>query len=124
MAFTQNYQYIHLASLSSLSLPADLWVPSSKDIKPKFSTQYALGYFKNFNENMYETSVEAYYKEIANLIEYKEGVLPEDNTNTNSDDAFVFGDGDSYGVELLIKKNKGKTTGWIGYTLSKTTKIL
>ena len=122
MAFTQNYQYIHLASLSSLSLPADLWVPSSKDIKPKFSTQYALGYFKNFNENMYETSVEAYYKEIANLIEYKEGVLPEDNTNTNSDDAFVFGDGDSYGVELLIKKNKGKTTGWIGYTLSKTTK--
>ena len=122
MAFTQNYQYIHLASLSSLSLPADLWVPSSKDIKPKFSTQYALGYFKNFNENMYETSVEAYYKEIINLIEYKEGVLPEDNTNTNSDDAFVFGDGDSYGVELLIKKNKGKTTGWIGYTLSKTTK--
>ena len=122
MAFTQNYQYIHLASLSSLSLPADLWVPSSKDIKPKFSTQYALGYFKNFNENMYETSVEAYYKEITNLIEYKEGVLPEDNTNTNSDDAFVFGDGDSYGVELLIKKNKGKITGWIGYTLSKTTK--
>ena len=122
MAFTQNYQYIHLASLSSLSLPADLWVPSSKDIKPKFSTQYALGYFKNFNDNMYETSVEAYYKEITNLIEYKEGVLPEDNTNTNSDDAFVFGDGDSYGVELLIKKNKGKTTGWIGYTLSKTTK--
>ena len=122
MAFTQNYQYIHLASLSSLSLPADLWVPSSKDIKPKFSTQYALGYFKNFNENMYETSVEAYYKEITNLIEYKEGVLPEDNTNTNSDDAFVFGDGDSYGVELLIKKNKGKTTGWVGYTLSKTTK--
>ena len=72
--------------------------------------------------NMYETSVEAYYKEITNLIEYKEGVLPEDNTNTNSDDAFVFGDGDSYGVELLIKKTKGKTTGWIGYTLSKTTK--
>tara|TARA_B100001093_G_scaffold520485_1_gene616571 strand:+ start:2066 stop:4411 length:2346 start_codon:yes stop_codon:yes gene_type:complete len=122
MAFTQNYQYIHLASLSSLSLPADLWVPSSKDIKPKFSTQYALGYFKNFKENMYETSIETYYKEITNLIEYKEGVLPEDNTNTNSDDAFVFGDGDSYGIELLIKKNKGKTTGWIGYTLSKTTK--
>ena len=57
---------------------------------------------------MYETSIEAYYKEITNLIEYKEGVLPEDNTNTNSDDAFVFGDGDSYGVELLIKKIKEK----------------
>jgi len=122
MAFTKNYQYIHLASLSSLSLPADLWVPSSKAIKPKVSTQYAIGYFKNLQDNMYETSLEAYYKDMTNLIEYKEGVLPEDNTNTDSDDAFTFGTGDSYGIELLLKKNKGKTTGWIGYTLSKTTK--
>ena len=61
-----------------------------------------------------------YYKQINNLIEYKEGVQPEDNTNTNSDGAFTFGKGDSYGIELLFKKNKGKTTGWIGYTLSKT----
>ncbi|MDC0249450.1 TonB-dependent receptor [Flavobacteriales bacterium] len=121
-AYTQNYQYIHLASTSSVSLPTDLWVPSSSGIEPKFANQYALGYFKNLKENMYETSIEAYYKEMTNLIEYKEGVLPEDNTNSSSDDAFAFGDGDSYGVELLIKKNKGKTTGWIGYTLSKTTK--
>ena len=121
-AYTQNYQYIHLASTSSVSLPTDLWVPSSSGIKPKFADQYALGYFKNLKDNMYETSIEAYYKEMTNLIEYKEGVLPEDNTNSSSDDAFAFGDGDSYGVEFLIKKNKGKTTGWIGYTLSKTTK--
>ncbi len=121
-AYTQNYQYIHLASTSSVSLPTDLWIPSSSAIKPKFADQYALGYFKNLNDNMYETSIEAYYKEMTNLIEYKEGVLPEDNTNSNSDDSFTFGDGDSYGIELLIKKNKGKTTGWIGYTLSKTTK--
>ena len=72
---------------------------------------------------MYETSIEAYYKEMTNLIEYKEGVLPEDNTNSSSDDAFAFGDGESYGVEFLIKKTKGKTTGWIGYTLSKTTRF-
>ncbi len=121
-AYTQNYQYIHLASTSSVSLPTDLWVPSSSVVKPKFSDQYAIGYFKNLSENMYETSAEVYYKEMTNLIEYKEGVLPEDNTNSSSDDSFAFGDGDSYGVELLIKKNKGKTTGWIGYTLSKTTR--
>ena len=71
---------------------------------------------------MYETSVEVYYKEMENLIEYKEGILPEDNTNSSSDDSFVFGDGNSYGIEFLIKKNKGRTTGWLGYTLSKTTR--
>ncbi len=121
-AYTQNYQYIHLASTSSVSLPTDLWVPSSAAIKPKFSDQYAFGYFKNFQDNMYETSIEAYYKEMENLIEYKEGILPEDNTNSSSDDSFVFGDGNSYGIELLLKKNKGKTTGWLGYTWSKTTR--
>tara|TARA_B100000900_G_scaffold81473_1_gene65728 strand:- start:1700 stop:4048 length:2349 start_codon:yes stop_codon:yes gene_type:complete len=121
-AYTQNYQYIHLASTSSVSLPTDLWVPSSAVIEPKFSEQYALGFFKNLKENMYETSIEAYYKDMTNLIEYKEGVLPEDNTNSSSDDAFVFGNGESYGAEFLIKKNQGKTTGWIGYTISKTTR--
>ena len=121
-AYTQNYQYIHLASTSSVSLPTDLWVPSSSAIEPKFADQYALGYFRNLNDNMYETSVEAYYKEMSNLIEYKEGELPEDNTNSSSDDSFTFGNGDSYGVEFLIKKTKGRTTGWIGYTLSKTTR--
>jgi len=121
-AYTQNYQYVHLALLSGSSLPSDLWVPSSAEIKPKFSTQYGIGYFKNLKDNMYETSIEAYYKEMTNLIEYKEGVLPEDNTNSNSDGAFTFGNGDSYGLELLIKKTKGNTTGWIGYTLSKTTR--
>ena len=70
---------------------------------------------------MYETSIEAYYKDMTNLIEYKEGVLREDNTNSSSDDAFVFGNGESYGAEFLIKKIK-ETTGWIGYTISKTTR--
>ena len=121
-AYTENHQYVHLASTSSVSLPTDLWVPSSSGIKPKFARQYALGYFKNLNDNMYETSLEAYYKEMTNLIEYREGYLPEDNTNSSSDDSFTFGDGESYGIEVLLKKIKGKTTGWIGYTLSKTTR--
>ena len=57
---------------------------------------------------MYETSLEGYYKEMTNLIEYKEGFLPEDNTNQSSDNSFTFGTGDSYGIELLLKKNQGK----------------
>lgn len=121
-SYSENYQYIHLASTSSVSLPTDLWVPSSTGIKPKFAKQYALGYFKNFKDNMFETSLEGYYKEMTNLIEYREGYLPEDNTNSSSDDSFTFGNGDSYGIEVLLKKNRGKTTGWIGYTLSKTTR--
>ena len=121
-AYTENYQYIHLASTSAVSLPTDLWVPSSSKIEPKFSRQYALGYFKNFVNDTYEASLEGYYKEMDNLIEYKEGVLPEDNTNQSSDNAFTFGNGESYGLEMLIKKNNGDLTGWIGYTLSKTTR--
>ncbi|MDA9663540.1 TonB-dependent receptor [bacterium] len=121
-SYSENYQYVHLASTGSVSLPTDLWVPSSKIVKPKYSKQYAFGYFKNIQDNMYETSLELYYKEMENLIEYKEGILPEDNTNTSSDDAFTFGNGESYGMEVLLQKNKGKTTGWIGYTLSKTTR--
>jgi len=121
-AYTQNYQYIHLASTASVTLPTDLWVPSSSGIEPKFSDQYAIGYFRNFSDNKYELSIESYFKEMTNLIEYKEGELPEDNTNTSSDGSFAFGDGDSYGLEVLVRKTKGKTTGWIGYTISKTTR--
>ena len=121
-SYSQNYQYVHLASTSAVSLPTDLWIPSSLGIEPKFADQYALGYFKNLKDNLFETSIELYYKEMTNLLEYKEGVLPEDNTNTSSDDAFTFGTGDSYGIELLITKKSGGTTGWIGYTLSKTTR--
>ena len=121
-SFTQNYQYIHLASLSAVSLPTDVWVPSTELIKPQFGTQYALGYFKNFHDNMYETSVEVYYKEMKNQLEYKEGSLPEDGVNDNSDYSFTQGKGHSYGAEFFIKKRLGKFNGWIGYTLSYTTR--
>ena len=95
-AYTQNYQYIHLASLSSVYLPTDLWVPSSKIIKPQYGRQFAVGIFKNWLDNKWETSIEAYHKKMDNLIEYKEGALPEDNTNTSSDKSFTFGNGESY----------------------------
>jgi hypothetical protein len=69
---------------------------------------------------MYETSVEAYYKEMKNQIEYANGALPFDDVNDNSDNQFVFGKGKAYGVEFFVKKRYGKLNGWIGYTLSYT----
>jgi hypothetical protein len=119
-SFTMNYQYIHLVSYTSVSLPTDIWVPSTSIVKPQIGYQYSLGYFQNFRKNMWETSFEVYYKDMRNQIEFKEGSQPEDNLKNNTDNNFTFGKGWSYGAELYIKKRIGKITGWIGYTLSWT----
>lgn len=119
-SYSRNFQYIHLASISSISLPTDIWMPSTEVIKPQESNQYALGIFKNLADNAYETSVEVYYKTMSNQIEYKEGSQPTDNIYDNPDNAFTFGKGWAYGAEFFVKKSRGKFTGWIGYTLSWT----
>lgn len=121
-SYTQNYQYIHLASFASVSLPTDVWVPSTDLVEPQFSTQYATGYFRNFKENKFESSIEVYYKTMENQIEYQDGALPKDNAGNNVDNAFTFGKGWSYGTELFFKKKFGKVNGWVGYTLSWTKK--
>ncbi|NRA11374.1 MAG: carboxypeptidase-like regulatory domain-containing protein [Crocinitomicaceae bacterium] len=118
--YSYNYQYVHLTSLSAVSLPTDIWYPTTDIAKPQQGWQTSLGYFKNFKDNMFESSVEVYYKGMKNLIEYKEGALPGDNINDNTDNLLVFGTGWSYGAEFFLKKRKGKFTGWIGYTWSKT----
>lgn len=117
-SFTQHYQYIHLVSNSGSTLPTDLWVPSTYTVQPQRSLLYALGYFKNFSNGMYETSVEVYYKDMHNQIEYREGYTPR--TLEDTETQFVFGKGYSYGVELYVNKTRGNLTGWMGYTLSKT----
>lgn len=119
-SYSRIFQYIHLASISSVSLPTDIWMPSTEVIKPQECNQYALGFFKNLFENKYETSVEVYYKTMSNQVEYKEGAQPTDNIYDNPDNAFTFGKGWAYGAEFFVKKSKGKFTGWIGYTLSWT----
>ena len=118
--YSYNYQYVHLTSLSAVSLPTDIWYPTTSIAKPQIGWQASVGYFRNFKENTYETSLELYYKGMKNLIEYKEGALPGDNINDNNDNLLTFGTGRSYGAELFIKKTRGKFTGWIGYTWSKT----
>lgn len=119
-SYTYNLQYIHLASLSAVTLPIDTWVPSSELVKPQKGSQYSLGYFRNFKDNTYETSVEVYYKDLKNQIEYKDGSLPSAALNDNTDNEFVFGTGKAYGAEFFLKKRMGKFNGWIGYTLSYT----
>lgn len=119
-SYTLNNQYLHLTSFSSITLPTDIWIPSSLFIKPQLGTQYSIGYFRNFKKDVYETSVEIYYKDMQNLIEYKEGALPEDNIGNNVEDTFTFGSGYSYGAEFFLKKSIGRINGWAGYTLAWT----
>ena len=114
---TRNLQYIHLVSNAGSTLPTDLWVPSTYRVQPQRSWLYAIGLFRNFSDNMFETSVELYYKTMQNQIEYKEGYTPSLN---DPEEEFVFGKGWSYGSEFYINKSRGKLTGWIGYTLSWT----
>jgi hypothetical protein len=121
-AFTRNLQFIHLLSFSPTGLPTDLWIPSSDKVKPQIGLQYNLGYFRNFRDDNYETSVEIYYKTLENQIEYREGERPENGVNNNVDNQLTFGDGLSYGAEFFVKKKYGRLTGWVGYTWSKTTR--
>ena len=114
----QTYQYIHLVSNSSSTLPTDIWVPSSEIVKPQRGLQYALGLFKNWKDNTYETNIEVYYKDLRNQIDYSEDFV--EDLSQEVEDAFVFGKGRAYGAEFFLKKAKGKLNGWIGYTLSKS----
>lgn len=117
-AYTVMHQYLHLVPSSTASFPTDIWLPSSKIVKPQRSEQYALGYFRNFEKNIYETSIEAYYKTMQNQVAFKEGTHLLEQIDI--DRQLVFGKGWSYGVEMLVKKRSGRYNGWISYTLSWT----
>ena len=109
-------QYIHLLTNTSIGLPTDLWVPVTDTIKPMKSQQVALGSVYNLND-MFEISLEGYYKWLEDVISYKPGAsyLTTDN---DWQKMIATGNGWSYGAELLIRKDMGKLTGWVGYTLS------
>ena len=117
-SYTEMNQFLHLVPSSTASLPTDIWISSSKVVKPEVSRQYSLGWFKNFNNNAIETSVEAYYKTMSNQVLFKEGSLP--TANADIDQQLTFGKGVSYGLEFFAKKNFGRLTDWLSYTLSWT----
>ena len=111
-------QYLHLVSNSSSTLPTDIWVPSTEIVKPQIGIQYAVGAFKNWDNDNYETSFEIYYKDLRNQIDYADNYV--NDISTEVEDEFVFGKGRAYGAEFFLKKSTGRLNGWIGYTLSRT----
>ena len=117
-SFNRNSQNLHLLSNSTASLPTDLYVMSSNNIKPEIANQVALGYYKNFKDDLYEFSTEVYYKGMQRQIDYKNAA--ELRANENVETELLFGKGRAYGVEFFIKKRTGRFNGWLGYTLSRT----
>ncbi len=116
-SYVEMSQYLHLLSNAALSLPTDLWVPVTDRIAPMRSRQVASGVF--YSRESYDFSVEGYYKSMHNVVEYKEGASFL-SAASGWEEKVAVGDGWAYGVEFLIRKNIGKTTGWLGYTWSKT----
>lgn len=118
-SYMRTAQYIHLISNTAASIPLDTWTPSTNNIKPQLADQVALGYFRNFGANNdYETSIEGFYKDMQNQIDYIDGA--DLQLNPFLEGQILAGKGRAYGAELFIKKNTGKLTGWISYTLSRS----
>jgi hypothetical protein len=115
-SYSEMAQYIHLLSNPGISLPTDLWLPVTDNIKPMLSRQIALGIFKDWGK-LFSTSVEGYYKTMDNVMDYKNGAnifIADDSWEQQ----ITQGQGESYGMEFLLRRSTGKLTGWIGYTLS------
>jgi hypothetical protein len=116
--YARNVQHLHLLSNSVASSPSDQWIGNSYNIKPEIADQISVGYVTKVFKNNFEFTTEAYYKNLQNQIDYKDGA--EINTVSDVESVLLYGIGRAYGLELLLKKKEGRLTGWIGYTLSKT----
>jgi len=118
-SYVRNVQNMHLISNSTSNNPTDKWIASTNLIKPEIADQYSIGYYKNLIDNKYELTLETYYKDMQNQIDYRNGA----DIFINSDaieSQLLFGKGRAYGLEMQFKKKVGKWTGWVSYTLSKT----
>ncbi len=116
--YARMAQYVHLLSSAQISLPIDLWVPITKDIRPVTSDQFSAGvYFDGIKG--WEFSVEGYYKSMHNILEYKDGTLMV-ASNTGWETKVEMGDGRAMGLEFFAQKTAGPVTGWVAYTLAKS----
>lgn len=118
LGYNRMFQYMHQLSNTTTSSPTDVWVPSSNNILPQIADQVALGYYQNIKNNTYRISTEIYYKALQNQIDYRNGANLILNNEVEGE--LVYGQGKAYGIELMLEKKKGKLTGWIGYTLSRS----
>ncbi len=121
-SYSQMTQFINLLTNESLSLPTDLWVPSTRNIVPQDSWQIAGGIAKTLWKD-FEFTLEGYYKKMNNVLSYKEGASFIFNLSSDWQDKVTQGDGEAYGVEFFFQRKRGKTTGWVGYTLSWNNRI-
>lgn len=119
-SYNRTAQYIQLASNGNSATPFDIWFSSSKQVKPQLADQIALGYFKNLRNNSIELSAEVYYKKFKNSIDFKDHAQLLLNENLEAE--LRVGEARAYGLELMARKNQGKLTGWVSYTLSKVEK--
>lgn len=118
MSYDRNSQYMHQLSNTTSTNPTDLWVPTSKLVKPEISDQGAIGYFGNFLKGGLQPSVEVYYKYMQNQIDYKSGA--DLILNRYVESQLVYGKGWSYGVEAMMKYDLWKIHGWVAYTWSRS----
>ncbi|WP_082115810.1 TonB-dependent receptor [Hymenobacter terrenus] len=118
LGYNRMVQYIHLISNTTAATPLDVWLPSTRNVKPERADQISLGYFRNFKNNAYEASAEVFGKQMDNQIDYIAGA----NTllNENLEAELLYGRGRAYGAEFYVKKNEGRLTGWLSYTLSRS----
>lgn len=117
-SYNRMAQYLHLISNTASPTPLDIWTPSGKYIKPQLLDQVALGYFRNFKNNEYTLEAETFYKKVKNRVDYIDGA--DLIANNNIEQVILNGKARSYGLEVLFRKNTGKLTGWISYTLSRS----
>lgn len=117
-SYSRTAQYIQLASNSSAGSPLDIWFQASQNVRPQLCDQFALGYFRNFNDNEYEASAEVYYKDMKDVVDFKDHA--QLMMNEELEEELRFGKGYAYGLELMLRKNNGRLNGWVSYTLSKS----
>ena len=118
-SYARNVQNVHLLSNSSTSLPTDMYVPTTFNVQPETSDQVSAGYYRTLGrEKAYSLTIETYYKALHNQIDYRDGTQLRGNFDVES--ALVYGIGRAYGIEFLVRKDVGRLTGWVGYTLSKS----
>ncbi len=116
-SYSRTAQFIQLASNSAAGSPLDVWFQSTPNVLPQLCDQYAAGYFRNFRDNMFETSVELYYKNMRHVIDFRDHANLMGNEDLEQE--IRFGKGEAYGIELMVRKNEGRLNGWVSYTYAK-----